>query len=175
MAKPEKEAAVAELAAKLRESYGAIVTDYRGLPVKAMVELRRQLRSAGGEYKVVKNTMMRRAADEVGMPEISEAVAGPTAMLFTGEDAVGPAKALLAYAKQTGLPQVRAGMLGGKLYPRERVQELANLPGREVLLAMFMGALEAPIANLMSTLEAPVAELVATLEAIAKQAESASA
>jgi large subunit ribosomal protein L10 len=175
MARPEKEAAVAELAAKLRESYGAIVTDYRGLPVKAMVELRRQLRSAGGEYKVVKNTLMRRAADDVGMAEMSEVVTGPTAVLFTAEDPIGAAKALLAYAKQTGLPQVRAAMIGGKLYPRERVQELADLPGRETLLAMFMGALQAPVANLICTLEAPVAELVATLEAIAKQAESASA
>jgi large subunit ribosomal protein L10 len=173
MAKPDKEATVAELTAKLRESYGAVVTDYRGLPVKAMAELRRQLRSTGAQYVVVKNTLMRRAAEEVGWTEMSRALNGPTAVVFTLEDPSAATKAILAFAKQSGLPQVRAAIIAGKLYGAERVQELATLPGREAVLAMFMGALQAPVANLVSTLQAPLAELVATLQAIAKQSESA--
>jgi len=175
MARPEKEAAVAELMEKLRGSYGVIVTDYRGLAVKAMADLRRQLRAAGGDYKVVKNTLMRRAAEEVGVTDMSAVLNGPTAVLFTSEDAVAPVKTMLAFAKQTGLPQVRAAIIGGKLYGPERVQELATLPARDALYAMLMSVLQGPIVNLISTLQAPVAQLVATLEAIARQRESAAA
>lgn len=173
MAKTDKEATVAELTAKLRGSYGAIVTDYRGLPVKAMADLRRQLRTAGAQYVVVKNTLMRRAAEEVGWGEMSQALSGPTAVVFTVDDPAAATKMILAFAKLSGLPQVRAAAIAGKLYGSERMQELATLPGREAVLAMFMGALQAPVANLVSTLQAPVAELVATLEAIVKQRESA--
>jgi large subunit ribosomal protein L10 len=175
MARPEKEAAVAELMEKLKGSYGAVVTDYRGLPVKALGDLRRQLRAAGGDYRVVKNTLMRRAGQEVGMADMSALLSGPTAVLFTSEDAVAPVKALLAFAKQTGLPQVRAAVIGGRLYGPERVRELATLLGRDAIYATLIGALQAPIANLISALQAPVAQLVATLEAIAKQRESAAA
>lgn len=175
MARPEKEAAVAELTARLQESYGAIVTDYRGLRVKAMADLRRQLRAAGGEYKVVKNTLMKRAAEAAGVAEIAQALSGPTAVLFTAEDPAPATKAMLAFARQTGLPQVRAGLIGGRFYAAERVQELATLPGPEVVLATMMSALQAPVASLIGTLQAPIAELIATLEAIAKQQETAAA
>ena len=175
MARPEKEAAVAELTAKLRDSYGAIVTDYRGLPVKAMVELRRQLRVAGGDYKVVKNTLMRRAAENVGLAGMADALSGPTAVLFTGADATGPVKAILAFAKQSGLPQVRAAVIGGKLYGAERVQELATLPGRDAMLALVMGAIQGPVAALAGALQGITGELAATLQALAHQRQSAAA
>ncbi len=176
MARPEKEAAVAELVAKLRDCGGVIVTDYRGLRVKALGELRRQLRSAGGEYRVVKNSMMRRAADEAGMGELSATLAGPTAVLFVPQDPSAAAKALLAFARgKDGLPGVRGVMMGARLYPPAAAQDLATLPGREGLLAMVMSALQAPVANLIAILQSPVAGLVATLEEIAKKRESAAA
>jgi large subunit ribosomal protein L10 len=173
MAKTDKETTVAELTEVLRGSYGAIITDYRGLQVKAMADLRRQLRSAGARYVVVKNTLLRRAADEFGWGAMGEVLNGPTAVAFTVDDPAAATKLILAFAKVSGLPQVRAAVIAGKLYGLERMQELATLPGREAVLAMLMGSLQAPVANLVSTLQAPVAELVATLEAIAKQKGSA--
>jgi large subunit ribosomal protein L10 len=176
MARPEKEAAVAELAAKLRDCGSIIVTDYRGLRVKALGELRRQLRAAGAQYQVVKNTMMRRAADEVGMGELAATLEGPTAVMFAAEDASAAAKALLAFARgRDGLPQVRGVMQGARLYPPAAAQDLATLPGREGLLAMVMGAFEAPVGNLITALQSPVAVLVATLDEIVKQQESGAA
>jgi large subunit ribosomal protein L10 len=159
MARPNKEAAVAELTAKLKESYGAIVTDYRGLPVKAMSDLRRQLRAAGAECKVVKNTLMRRAAEEVGIAEMSEILNGPTAVVFTGEDPAPPTTAII----------------GGKLYAAERVQELATLPSRDIMLARAIGAIQGPVAALAMTLQGIVGQLPATLQALAHKRESTGA
>jgi large subunit ribosomal protein L10 len=175
MARPNKEAAVAELTAKLKESYGAIVTDYRGLPVKAMSDLRRQLRAAGAECKVVKNTLMRRAAEEVGIAEMSEILNGPTAVVFTGEDPAPPTKAILTFARQAGLPQIRAAIIGGKLYAAERVQELATLPSRDIMLARAIGAIQGPVAALAMTLQGIVGQLPATLQALAHKRESTGA
>jgi large subunit ribosomal protein L10 len=177
MARPEKEAAVADLAARLRECGAVIVTDYRGLAVKAMSELRRQLRDAGTQYLVVKNTLMRRAADDAGVGALTQALSGPTAIVFApGDDAAAAAaKALLAFARQHGLPQVRSVMMAGDLYPASAAKELATMPGRDGVLAMLMTSLEAPVSSLMMTLEAAVGELAAGLEAIATHKESAAA
>jgi len=175
MARPEKERVVAELAAKLTEYPGAIVTDYRGLPVKAMADLRRELRGAGAHYLVVKNTLMRRAADQAGVSDLSQALAGPSAILFTPQDAGPAAKALLAFARQHGLPQVRAVMMSGKLYPAESAQDLATLPGREVMLSLVVGSFQGPVAALVSTLQGILGELASTLQALAQQRESAAA
>jgi large subunit ribosomal protein L10 len=175
MARPEKEAAVAELTARLNASYGVIVTDYRGLPVKAMADLRRQLRAAGGDYKVVKNTLMRRAAVDAGVADMAPALDGPTAVVFTNGDPAGAAKALLAFAKQAGLPQVRAAVIGGKLFPGPRVQELATLPGREIMLATVIGAMQGPIAGLVMTLQGIIGALPATLQALAQKRETSAA
>jgi len=175
MAKPEKEAAVAELTAKLKESYGAIVTDYRGLPVKALSDLRRQLRAAGAEYRVVKNTLMLRAAREVGIEQMGDALNGPTAVVFTGDDPATPTKAILTFARQSGLPQIRAAVLGGKLYPAERVQELATLPSRDIMVARVIGAIQGPVAGLVMTLQGIIGALPATLQALAQKRESTAA
>jgi len=175
MARPEKEAAVAELTAKLKDSYGAIVTDYRGLPVKAMADLRRQLRAAGGDYKVVKNTLMRRAAVEVGIADMAQVLDGPTAVVFTRDDPAAAAKALLAFAKQTGLPQVRGAIIARKLYAGARVQELATLPGREIMLATVVGAIQGPIVALAMTLQGIIGALPATLQALAHKRETTAA
>lgn len=172
MARPEKEAAVAELTAKLKESYGAIVTDYRGLPVKALSDLRRQLRAAGAEYKVVKNTLMRRAAIEVGIERMDEVLNGPTAIVFTNEEPAAPTKAILAFARQSGVPQIRAAILGGKMYAAERVQELATLPARDIMLARAIGAIQGPIAGLVMTLQGIIGALPGTLQALAHKRES---
>lgn len=175
MARPEKEAAVAELTATLAESQSVLITDYRGLPVKALNDLRRQLRAAGAQYRVVKNTLMRRAAEAAGLGELAEAVVGPTAILFTAEDAAPAARALLAFARQHGIPQVRALMMGGKLYPPQSAEELSTLPSREVLVGVVMGAFQGPVAALVTTLQSVLGELAATLQALAARGESAPA
>lgn len=175
MARPEKEAAVAELTAKLKEFETVLVTDYRGLRVRAMNDLRRQLRGNQAECIVAKNTLMRRAADAAGMPALAAALEGPTAVVFASAEPGPAVKALLAFARQNTMPSVRAVLMGGRLYPASSAKDLATLPGRAGVLALLMSGLEAPITTMLATLEAPMTELLATLEAIAKQRESVAA
>lgn len=174
MARPEKEAIVAELKEKLEQSKAAILTDYRGLNVAAMTELRRLMREQGLEYRVVKNTLTRFAAQELGLDNLEPYLEGPTAIAFSFEDPVAPAKVIMDFAKEHKQLEVKAGLLRGKVIQPEGVKELADLPPREVLLAQVLGGLQAPIAGLVGVLNGAPRNLVYVLEAIRKQKEEAS-
>ncbi|HHW54923.1 MAG: 50S ribosomal protein L10 [bacterium] len=174
MARPEKEAIVAELKEKLEQSKAAILTDYRGLNVAAMTELRRLMREQGLEYRVVKNTLTRFAAQELGLDDLEPYLEGPTAIAFSFEDPVAPAKVIMDFAKEHKQLEVKAGLLRGKVIQPEGVKELADLPPREVLLAQVLGGLQAPIAGLVGVLNGAPRNLVYVLEAIRKQKEEAS-
>ncbi len=174
MARPEKEAIVAELKEKLEQSKAAILTEYRGLNVAAMTELRRLMREQGLEYRVVKNTLTRFAAQELGLDDLEPYLEGPTAIAFSFEDPVAPAKVIMDFAKEHKQLEVKAGLLRGKVIQPEGVKELADLPPREVLLAQVLGGLQAPIAGLVGVLNGAPRNLVYVLEAIRKQKEEAS-
>lgn len=174
MARPEKEAIVAELKEKLEQSKAAILTDYRGLNVAAMTELRRLMREQGLEYRVVKNTLTRFAAQELGLDDLEPYLEGPTAIAFSFEDPVAPAKVIMDFAKEHKQLEVKAGLLRGKVIQPEGVKELADLPPREVLLAQVLGGLQAPIAGLVGVLNGAPRNLVYVLEAIRKQKEETS-
>jgi len=165
--RPEKVESVEALLQRLKESSGTLLTDYRGMTVKAMGELRRALRLRGAAYQVVKNTLMKRAAAESGYEGLAEWLEGPTAAVFLGEDPVAPAKALVDFAKaNANLPAIKGGFVEGLKLSPGRVRELADLPPKDMLLARLVGTLQAPMSGLLATLQAPMALLAATLQGL---------
>lgn len=142
-----KKQVVAEIADKFRASKSTIIVDYRGLNVAEVTELRKQLREAGIEFKVYKNTLTRRALAEVGLEGLDEVLTGPNAIAFSNEDVVAPAKILNDFAKKHEALEIKAGVIEGNVATLEEVKALANLPSREGLLSMLLSVLQAPIRN----------------------------
>lgn len=143
----EKQQVVSEVTAKLRESACTIVTDYRGLNVAQVTELRKQLREAGVEFKVIKNTLARRATAEAQLTELDSVLTGPTAIAFSKNDVVAAAKILTEFAKKNEALQVKAGVVEGRVVDVNQIKALADLPSREGLLSMLLSVLQAPIRN----------------------------
>src|SRR5215217_9146224 len=145
--RPEKIAVVAEVRERLEAADAALLTEYRGLNVKALADLRRQLRPTG-EYKIYKNTLVRFAAREIGAGELEALLTGPTAIAFVTGDAAAVAKTLRDYARTNQNLVVKGGLLGGKVLSAADVQALADLPSREVMLSRLAGAFQAPLVKL---------------------------
>lgn len=171
----EKQAVVAELKEKLSNTKGAVFTNYRGLNVALDTKLRRKLREAGVEYRVVKNTMMRIAASESGLEGLEEALEGPTAIAISYTDPVAPAKIISDFVKENKLQalEVKAGLVEGKVIDAQGVKDLASLPPREVLIAKVLGSMQAPISGLVNVLQGSIRNLVYALDAVREQKESA--
>jgi large subunit ribosomal protein L10 len=142
--RPEKVAVVDEVKDRLGSASAALLTEYRGLSVSALAQLRRQLRDAGGEMKVYKNTLVRFAARDLDL-EIDELLTGPTAIAFVDGDPVNVAKALRDFAKTNPALVVKGGLLGDKPLSAAETQALADVEPREVLLAKLAGAMAAPM------------------------------
>jgi len=143
-----KQQVVTEIADKLRESKSTIVVDYRGLTVSEATELRKNLREAGVEFKVYKNSLTRRAAESVEMAELNEFLTGPNAIAFSNEDVVAPAKVLNDFATKHEALEIKAGVIEGKLVSLDEVKAIATLPSREGLLSMLLSVLQAPMRGL---------------------------
>lgn len=143
----EKQLLVNDVTAKLRESSCTVVADYRGLNVKQVTELRKQLREAGVEFQVLKNTLVRRATAEAQLTDLDNVLSGPTAIAFSKEDPVAPAKILNDFAKKNDKLQIKAGVVEGKVVDVNQIKALADLPSREGLLSMLLSVLQAPIRN----------------------------
>jgi large subunit ribosomal protein L10 len=185
MPTPKKEQMVEELRERIARSTIAVGADYRGLTVPEMDQLRRKMRSASIELKVVKNTLTRLAAERAGKPVLSELIAGPTALAFGYGDIMDVARAFSEYLpKAPASFSVRGFYLEGQILPARELVELARLPSREVFLAQVAGQLQSPLATLAALLEAPLTtflrlmqatqqELVALLETRARQMETA--
>jgi large subunit ribosomal protein L10 len=150
----EKVAVVEEVRERLTGSSAAILTEYRGLPVAGMAELRRQLAAAGGDYKVYKNTLVRRAAHESGLGVIEPLLEGPTAIAFVRGDVAAVAKVLRDFARTNPSLVVKGGLVGTSLLDARSTSALAELPSRDVLLAQFAGALAAPMQRFAALLAA---------------------
>ncbi|AKG05606.1 50S ribosomal protein L10 [Salimicrobium jeotgali] len=144
----QKQQVVSEIADKFRNSKAAVLVDYRGLNVAAATELRAQLREAGVDFKVYKNTMVRRATADTDLTELDEVLVGPTALAFSEEDVVAPAKVLNNFAKEHPDLEIKGGVVEGQVATLEQIQELATLPDYEGLVAMFLSVLQAPVRNL---------------------------
>lgn len=143
----KKKQIVSEIAGKLRESKSTVLVDYRGLDVAEITELRRQLREAGVDFKVYKNTMMRRATAETDLTGLDEQLVGPTAVAFSNEDVVAPAKVINNFSKEHDALEIKAGVIEGEVATVDHIKTLANLPSREGLLSMVCSVLQAPIRN----------------------------
>jgi large subunit ribosomal protein L10 len=161
----EKERAVQEIGELLTRSKGAILTDYRGLTVSEITELRRRLREQKAEYHVVKNTLFRRAmSNGEGLVPYLE---GPTAVAFALDDPVGPAKVLLDFMREKRKAALKAGFIDGRVYDLDQVTALSKLPSRPVLISQVVGAIQSPISGLVFTLQGVISNFVYTLQAIA--------
>jgi large subunit ribosomal protein L10 len=168
----------AQLISGLEASFGkcrvGILTDYRGLSAQEMVRLRKKLRAAGIEYRVVKNTLARFAAEKTGWTKVGDTLHGPMALALGYDDLVAPARVLTDYISATkSTLTIKGGFIGDKLLTTEDVAELSKLPSREVLVAKVLGAMQAPIVSLVYTLNAPLSGLARLLQARASQMEAA--
>ncbi len=152
--RPEKVAVVDDVRARLSGASAAILTEYRGLKVKEMESLRRALRAAGGEYKIYKNTLVRRAASDSGLAFLEPMLEGPTAIVFVEDDVAAVAKALREFSRATPALVVKGGLLGTNLLDARSAAALADLPSRDVLLSQLAGALAAPMRQFASLLKA---------------------
>ena len=168
----EPAGAKVELVAELRELVGvtkaAILTDYRGLSVAELTELRKKLRDVDAEYRVVKNTLFKLAAEgTMPVADMGEHLTGPTAIGFAKGDPVAVAKILLDYARDHKAMSVKAGVMDGRVLSAAQVDALSKTPPREVLLAQMVGSLQAPISGFVFTLGGIISNFVFTLQAIA--------
>ena len=169
MARPEKEAVVKELTDKFSSAKSLVITDYLGLNVAEMTELRSKLREAGVEFKVVKNTLATIAANDVEMEEMTEYFSGPTAIAFGQDDAVSPAKVLVEFAKDHEVLEIKAGLLNGEIISKEKVESLAEIPSREELLAKAFASMKAPLSGLVNVLQGNIRGLVQVLNQIKEE------
>lgn len=165
----EKVAVVDEVRQRFNDSDAAILTEYRGLKVKEMAELRRSLTPAGGEYKVYKNTLVRFAARDAGLEGLDPLLEGPTAVAFIKGDAAAAAKALRDFARTQPLLVIKGGVLGDKVLSVSETTALADLPSRDVLLARLAGALAAPMQQMAGLLQALPRNLAYGLAALRDQ------
>ena len=144
----QKKAQVAELIETLKAAQAGVIVDYRGLTVEEDTKLRRTLREANVNYFVVKNTLLRLAANETGLEALDSILHGPTAIAVSNEDPVAPAKVISDFAKTNEKLELKSGFMDGEVISLDEVKQLAATPSREVLLAKLLGSLNAPISNL---------------------------
>ncbi len=174
--RPEKVAIVDEVKDRLQQSSGVVVTEYRGLSVAALAELRGQLRPLGGKYKVYKNTLVRRAVDDAGVNLDTETLIGPTALAFTEDtpdgtpgDLVTVAKVLRDFAKANPDLVIKGGLFEGEAIDADGVKALADVEPREVLLAKLAGLMQAPMQKFASAMQALPRNMAYGLQALADQ------
>ena len=162
---PRKRDAVEKLTGLLSRATSAVVTDYRGLSVKQLEDLRGKLRAESIDYVVVKNTLARRAADAAGVPQFSAALVGPVGLAIGYGELSTPARILNDYFRTTRTLPAVAALVEGQVLDQAGVRTLAELPSREVLLSQLAGALQSPLAGLAGALDSITSTFAATLEA----------
>lgn len=169
MPRPEKVAVVEEVRTKLASADAAVLTEYRGLTVKELATLRAALRPASTEYKVFKNTLARRAAEESGLSELVSLLEGPVAIAFVSGDAVAAAKALRDFGRTVPALVVKGGLLAGRVMSAADVAALADIEPREVLLARLAGAFQAPLTKAAGLFQALPRSVAYGLKALIDQ------
>lgn len=173
--RPEKAGKVAELKDLLTSSKGVVLVDYCGLTVAEDTELRSKMREAGVKYMVAKNTFIRIAAQKAGIEGLDAYLEHNTAVAFSAEDPVAPAKILNDFSKDHKALEIKAGVLDGKVIGLDEVKAVAELPSREELLAKLVGSMQAPISGLVNVLQGTIRNFVYTLEAVRQKKEQESA
>ncbi len=149
----QKDEEVKALAAKIKEAKLVLLTDYRGINVTDVTNLRKSIREAKSEYKVIKNNITRRALKECNIEGLDEVLEGPTAVILSNEDYLEPAKAIYEYSKKNDFYKIKGGIIEGKVMTAEEIITIAKLPSRETLLSMLAGALLGNISKLAVALD----------------------
>lgn len=165
----QKQELVVEIKERLSTAGGVILADYRGLSVKSMRALRDSLRQTGAEATVYKNSLAQIAMRELDLPNMDEFLAGPTVFVFTPEDPVATAKALLAFSKENKEFAFKGGLIEGDVVSAESVRAIAVLPSREELIAKLMGTMLNPIRGFMAMANAPAGAFARAVKAVADQ------
>jgi large subunit ribosomal protein L10 len=172
--RPLKEEQVGQIADKLRTAKVVVLTDYRGLTVAQLGDLRAKLRQADVEYRIIKNTLAKRAADQAGHPDLAPALKGPVAFALGYDDLSAPARLLGEWVRTSRLKlDITGGLVEGRFFGADQIRQLADLPSKEVLIAQLLGTLQTPIAQLVGTIQAPIQTLVGLLEAYKNKLEAA--
>jgi large subunit ribosomal protein L10 len=172
--KEQKAEQVELLTEKLKKARVAVLTDYRGLTVSQMQELRGRLRTGDVEYRVVKNTLVRRAAEAAGVPALQSELEGPLAIAFGYEDLSLPAKLINEFVRTTRLKlDIKGGLVEGRVFSPDQVKQLADLPSRESLIAQLMGTMQAPVGQLVGIMQTPLQQLMGVLNAYKTKMEAA--
>jgi len=169
----DKKKVVQDLREKFLKTKVLIVTDYKGLRVESLNDLRRKLRDAGIEYQVVKNTLLRRASQETDVALIQESFKGPSAIALSYDDPVAPAKVLTQFAKENEKLELRIGVMGGKIIDLNGIKALANLPSREVLLSQLLSVMNAVPTSFVRVLSAVPSGMLNVLLALKAKKEEA--
>jgi large subunit ribosomal protein L10 len=167
--KADKVEELEQLERAFRGTDSAVVVDYKGLKVPEVTELRRQIRGAKGQYKVVKNTLARRAMKGTPFEALSDHFLGTTAVAYSGEDPVALAKVLTTFAKTAPALQIKAAVVQGRAIKAAEVSELATMPGKPELYAKLLFVLQAPMVQIVSVLNAPMRDLMSVLVQAEKQ------
>jgi large subunit ribosomal protein L10 len=162
------------LTEKLKTAKVAVLTDYRGLKVNQIQDLRSKLRTGDVEYRVVKNTLARRASEAAGFPQLQDEIKGPVAIAFGYEDLGAPSKLINEWVRATRLKlDVVGGLVEGRVFSSIQIKQLADLPSRETLIAQLMGTLQSPVAQLVGIMQTPLQQLMGTLNAYKTKLEAA--
>jgi large subunit ribosomal protein L10 len=169
----EKATSIEEFREKLSGARGAVLTDFRGLSVADITELRTLLRKSAVEYKVVKNTLAKLAVKDTGLAGLAAYFDGPTAVAISHRDAVAASKTLAVWAKGRPTFTIKGGVVEGRIVGPAEIAQLADVPPREVLLARMAGAFQAPLAGLVQVLGAHLSGLVRALDQVRRQKEGA--
>jgi large subunit ribosomal protein L10 len=172
MNRDQKAAAIAEIAANIEESQAVFAVDYRGITVPQVAELRAKLREADASFRVVKNSLTERAADQTGAEQLKPLLQGPTALTFVRGDAALAAKAVADYARLTQLLPFKGGLMEGAAVDAEQIRAISRLPSREVLYGQLVGVVASPISGLVRTLGALVGGLAVALGQVQEKKQS---
>ena len=166
----QKQETVEELAGKIKNSVAGVLSDYKGISVENDTKLRRELRAAGVEYSVIKNSILRRAFEKAGLDGLNDILVGSTALALSESNHTAAAKVLSKYATASrGTYSLKAGFVEGRVIDPAGVEELSKLPEREELVAKVLGGMNAPIANFVFVLNANIQGLAVALSAIAEK------
>lgn len=172
MATPQKEAAIAELKERIEGSQIVVLSKYQGINAEQVTELRRRLREQQVEYKVFKNTLAKRVLDELGLDSAAAFMEGPTAWAFC-DDSVAPPKVLKDFGREVPVVEMTGGILAGQVVSKDQLENLADLPPKDVLIAQLIGTLAMPLRNAIGVLNAVPRDFVNVVEQIRKQKEEA--
>ena len=161
------------LTEKLKGAKVAVLTDYRGLKVSQIQDLRGKLRTGDVEYRVVKNSLARRAAEAAGFPQLQDEIKGPVAIAFGYDDLGIPSRLINEWVRATRLKlDVVGGLVEGRVFSSSQIKQLADLPSRETLIAQLMGTLQSPVAQLVGIMQTPLQQLMGTLNAYKTKLEA---